>query len=718
MDLLNVGAAVTTHEFWTVLLAALDEIGRPGRFLSDNTFRVLHAVAPERRSTLVPSQALTGLYASGDIDRLPPALRAICHTSPEQRLVFAYTGLLGLVLYVNNHYSLLLVDLVGQQAYHYDSFAPANHARVAWQSARNLCLTGVLDPARADNPLGHCVSFVQETTSCGVFVLLALRNVETALNSPDLLMGRTREEVIHQALLDSGSEAAVNEMRVELTLRIRAAICVMHNAMADGPESPEQAAVLGPLCNRTALRAFMTRYTICPQLMLDTLADALPPGMQLSVHEGCADMPETALAREQVEMLRASGPLCLVQLVDRARSRVTTSMLLVRTEDSAHLFAPAGPASALPARLAEAVGAHLEQLASPLVSRQNTAVLPLMLLAWWKRVGVWDQLNGDLQRICDLVLSEIALLGGSVHAAGFTERMDWFTRRAVGIVMCEAYDRLQRADPDGPVRGELESHWTRISTTRIRLRVREQDELSRHRLLAEAVDEARAWADEHAPPRWLESGGVHEIRAMYLAIEQNPAAAKMKELLNRVVDAARRLTEATMDASLSMTIAAEFFSRMFATWPVLLVGPGPDAPHAVRTTAPGEPDWDAMLASELSCDPAAACGMRICPVLHYSPGLTVHDQSMCACIDILELHALEQPLRLDASTPLCRFGPDALTLDLLGGQSTDCTPYSAAISSVPVHRRGRPGFMQAPGNASRSRKASVTSVFIPVVNQS
>lgn len=713
MDLLNVGALAGDARFWTVLLNAADEISKPGRFLCDETFQVLKAVTPERRSTLVTSQQLSGLHDVGDINVLPPVMRAVCFVH-EQRLVFSYTGLLGLVLYKNNHYSLLLVDLVGQDVYHFDSFAGAGHGRIATQAARNLCLCGVLDPSHAENPLQHSIVFIQESTSCGIYVLAALRNVETALNSSDLSMGQSRQDIIMAALNDTRPERVVNEMRVELTNRIQAAACIMFNAMIPCDEDEEQARLLGSCCNRKALHAFMTSYRITVPLLTDTLADAIPPGMTINFHRVSDAAPSSMCSSNVIALMCKPGALTLIAITSGETDFVVSSLLSMNTGTNSCIFGPAlsenSMAQGVVNTVCNAMSADQVRIRSNLVAPQNAGVLPLMLLSWWKRVGVWQQVADDPTKLLKLMSTEICLLSNNVRPAGFTPRMDWFLRRATGVAMCTAYDRLEQLRATGNCASlvhELDGHYARISAPRLRVRIRDQEERDMQVRLTCRVDAALAHARNAAPERWFSMGGYTELQAMYAACANNNNVAKMSEFITHIVRDARILSQYNSDPSLAHTIVTPLVNELFMHWPALLVGVSPYAEHKLVAVAPTSSRWKNILDIELMREPTASIGLRICPVLLYRPSASASEVE-CECIDMQRVVELESRDKLDNTVSLQLFTSDSLRLDLLGGSSKDCIGYASRGVVLSPARRMRPTFhavFQTPG-----------STHIPAVN--
>ena len=713
MDTFNIGVRLGTVECWTLLLKAKEALDQPAAFIDDNTFEILRIVAPERRATLITAPSLGPLYTAGDTAAMPPSLRAVCYVC-EGRLVFCYTALLGLVIHQSDHYSLLLVDLPAQKAYHYDSYPQSNHSQAAIQLARNLCLAGILNPADADgNGVHATVSFVQASTSCAIFVLLALSCVETALNQPT--MGSSREDIILAALGNAQSEQAVREMRTELSVRMRAAISVLYNALVADPESDDQALALGPMCCRRSMRALVTPpYHPTVQLLQLALSDALPPGMVVTFHSVPDTQPEALCSEQTMHELQQNQ---LVLLVLTSGDRVSLCTLLLNAPAGRYLFVPTMGVSADVSRclttMRTVLGAECIQLGANLAHTNNAGVFPLMLVAWWQRVGVYDQLVNDAQALAEALMRDTHMLSKSIRTTGFTYRHDWFNRRALGAAMSAAYTQLSALDAHEDESAQCRSamtgmrrHYERVSDARLRARTSDAAERDMQRVLADAVDRGCEEVCRLAPVnRWFSGGDLVELQYLYRDIACDPNTLTLISVMEGVVRAARRLAATVGDTRLSQQIVAPFMKELFVSWPALLVGP--DIGGEIHAVGPTSEKWIAMLECEFFRAESDQCGLLICPVAQFSAG---DDNAVTVGRYIDVILAMEMYSK-DLLVPRPSYAlarKHKLSMEALGGGSLHAqSAASRATSSLPTEHRLCPLFV--------GKEAGNRMPFIPIV---
>ena len=700
MDVFAIGKSFGTLDFYATLDGLVDTLSKAHKFLSDVEMEVLTRIAPMRFVAPLFTPSTKKLCnASSWCDELPGEYRKlirICDMKADDGGVvrdvqLCVAEVLVVLLQHNNHYSALVLDMVGREAHHYDSFPECGHAVRADAAAANLHALGVLV-----SPLVmHRVAFVQPRTECGMYVMMLMGNLENRLAARP--MHEDRSVTIEAAMEESCAPEAVSDVRFNLMLRARSAFLVLYNAHPEttAPESQAQQAVLGPLCNRVSLRALCKHHEPTRAQVFAALNLMVPGGIEVITH----DMATGSDVIGDAAFDRIATTNYVLFFLSRTSTPDTVDaafLMLFPPPDAGStrplLFLPRTPLSRAVAHTAMAIvtrfNARRVEINTAGFSRtDSTVALPMLLLSWWGARGIGvpqDEIDRELSAAVDRV---------SIDTLRQPDKgCDWMFRQMLAAAMNDAFHRLSHTEkaaaaddqsgrnmPDedalDAVRVALGKAVVPVDRAKLTVCMRSEYEAQQTAELGKMIDLLYENARTHAPPRWNISGGATELRQLYYyMVRIHLYLERVVDSLNNVVQCARRVSASMDSPSSAHILILPLLDMLLNEWPFMMIGQPQHNDNNIAVT-PMDDEYAFNVERMLMQKEGDPVPLVLCPVMILDDAGVVNKViSMSETVSLLQA----KKLTTAATVGLADAGPYVgITALSLGGSRDGCFAHAA-----------------------------------------
>ena len=263
MDVFNIGKESGSPEFYSALASLESRLSDIDAFLTSDDLEILSRLYPFRYVSVMNTKSTQQLCTVKDAPLSIAFSRAISVSPRGKEIVYSSSQSIIAIIYEQNHYSVVVIDVIDRVAFHFDSNPTPAHWSSADLFVKNLVRAGIL----ASNEIVFRQYFAQTRPQCGIFAFMIAEKLESNFwrNSPEDRRGKFLD-----ALKCSASVDAAIAFRVGLVNRVNYALIVLYNARPGLPEeSPEQARVLGELCNRAAMTRMINEGTLSELCMFE-----------------------------------------------------------------------------------------------------------------------------------------------------------------------------------------------------------------------------------------------------------------------------------------------------------------------------------------------------------------------------------------------------------------------------------------------------------------
>lgn len=623
MDLFGVGIRFGTARLYETLGEATAYFQRPGLALSEMHLAVLVRLLPLRHVAIyvVPDDSA---FYRGTCERLPDWLRLAVRIAPlEDRLVLAPAEVLCLLFSHELGFSALFVDTVGRTAHEFRLCA-IDQTYARHTAIRNgLHRLGLLADGSVQQY--HELNCDMGRTPLHALACCALLNRALSGGAGDI------DQAIYTAMVEACSDESADAVHNDLSNRLDKAFLVLWNANTDetAHESVAQAQVLGPLCNRAALRSLCLFGRPSCELFFEAVKHVGPTDTSIALHSmacGVTHVPDAALdvirrARFAVICLRAD-------LSPDSPLRHTLLLVQRAAETTPFLFVPPSAtrdasASASVNALLQVTGATQHDLSASGISPDYTSVvLPLMLCSWWNRTG---RMMPDDDQAEEIVADASRC---AIDEVSDSPAHTWFFRVMLSLALDSAHHNLmpaERAVNDDAASFADTLRALGVGPQRIlanqALRRRRAERVQRmNAQVAAAIDAAREFAKLNPPPMWnSESNAVMLRRYYYYIARCHLTSGRMVSLLVSAVRTARQVCKELDNAAELARLLCPLFDHLLTEWPFMLFhysDEGDQVPEAIRLESH---NYGVVLQAIVAQEPTAPIPLVLCPVLVIAP---------------------------------------------------------------------------------------------------
>jgi len=602
MDAFNIAASIGSNDFAGKLVRLYQTLMQQAAFIDDEQFQILMRLKPVHRVSVLYPLLGQSLHTTDELV-MPAALRHLVCTL-HGMLAFAYTEALAIVLYEHSHYSVLLVDLVGKAAFHFDSYPMAGHRRIAALSAQKLAMLGVLPADTWDTPVAVYTEHMQQVTNCAIFVLLCLQQLDVELAALPLHAPVGDRRVAFQAAMRRAScDVTAAELRAEYVTRLHHATWLIDNAvLAQAPDIIDAVQVTGELCARASMRSFLLEGKPSAPLVCETLRHAIPGGMALGLHALDADSTGAVQDARVIDSIRKQ-PLVWVPVSSRRNGLEMSALLVNCPEDSqvrSVLFISDEVIGSSVRRcidqLTAAVGAICYIVPSAVARGVVCGILPLMILSWWIRTN-HDPKDDDGDQALPCLLATATRQACAAIATGHRSNssrfVDWFFaqmlsvmlddghRTLAAVVASVASDRLQSA-----AMLEMISRMSGLEGMRIANASMVTSRIALNRVettrLGEMVDAFMAMVPRYRPRLWQYTTDPEALIMLYVYALGNEEMRHVRDEFARIIAVARAAVATVPECVSSVCFTlAPVFGELMTSWPTLFIVSRPVAEGAV-----------------------------------------------------------------------------------------------------------------------------------------
>lgn len=623
MDLFGVGIRFGTQRLYETLGDITRYFQRPGLALNELHLAMLVRLLSLRHVAIYVVPNDSALYRD-NCERLPDWLQFAVRAVPtDDRLLLAPAEVLCILFSHELGFSALFVDTVARSAHEFRLCATEQtNARCA-SICRSLRRHGLLADV-AERPF-HELDCDMGRTPMHALACCGLLNNALSNGLRDL------DDAIYNAMVEACSDEHADAVHSDLSHRLDKAFLALWNAAEEnGTESVAQAQLLGPMCNRAALRSLCTLGQPSSELLFEALKHVGPTDTEIALHSiacGSARVPDAALG-----ILREARMAVICLRADLSPDSVLRhTVLLVRraagTKPFLFVAANAAPdvnASLTLNALAQLTGAERHDLPVGGVSPAYTSVvLPLMMFRWW---SLFDMLL-DEDSFADKVLEEARRC--VIDTVSESPAHTWFYRVLLSLALDSAHRNLMAVKIPGPD-DEIDS-FTEIL---LALHVGPQSILASQALrrrraermrtlmaeVATVVDRAREFAALYPPPLWSSTADTTMLRRYYYYIaRRHLSSERMITLLVAAVRKAREVCEELDNAQQLAALLCPLIDKLMIEWPFMLFNysdDGDQVPEAIRLESH---NYGVVLQGLIAQRADAPIPLVLCPVLVIAP---------------------------------------------------------------------------------------------------
>lgn len=666
MDVFNIGRASGTHEFYSAIASLESRLSEINAFLTSDDLEMLSRLLPFRYVLVMNTKSTQQLCTVKDSPLSIGFSRAFSISHRANEIQYCSVQSIVALIYAQNHYSVVVIDVVERIAYHFDSHPTTVHWSAMTLFVQNLVREGIL----TTDELAFRQYFVQTRPQCGIFAFMIAYRLEHNFwkNAPI-----ERRDKFLDALKSSASVDDAIKFRVELVNRVNYALIVLYNARSGlTQESPEQSGVLGELCNRAAMTNLVNQGMLSEVCMME-VTKTLTSSDIFTLH--IIDTSMSYISDETNETIRKKS--AVVILIRQSNLICYTTMIVRLKTNEFVLFL----SEMIPSQCAQCIDALQRKFQPRIINIDPArvhytmpAVLPILLWEWNNVM----QRDCSFENLCDQ-LSSMPRLG--VHA--ISTNNDIVYCNALAVALNSAYTRLTAAT------NAMDGTQTSIDIVRralanaccdMRNRVFAQREIMRQeytdtRTLENEIDSLIAFSKSHAPLRWRQTTNIHSIRCVYYkTLDDSYAPLKLIDMLAGVLKLARELFLSPNMQPILETLLHPLLEELHTTWPVMIFCHDEE----ICAVSPSvESDlYHSALVNLLSPPIDATEYVLFCPVALFTSDTSPSVLTFVKYIDIFEMQRLNTQGLLMKQNPSTLIADTRIDLKFLGGRAS-----STAVSS-------------------------------------